>query len=65
MPNIVLLQKELHGLTIEEAKKLHSDISYRIVRNNGKPCVVTYDMRPTRCNVHVEGGKISFVSHFG
>jgi hypothetical protein len=65
MKDIILYQKELLNFTIEEARQLYPEISIRITRNNGNACIVTRDVKTDRLNVHIENGKIIYISHFG
>ena len=55
--------KELVGKTLEEAKKLNSNL--RVLKQDGEARLHTQDFKPTRVNVEVEKGIVTKVVSFG
>jgi hypothetical protein len=62
---LLVMQKELPGLTVEEASALFPDYSFRVTRNNGNACICTQDYKIDRVNVHIRDKIITEVAHFG
>ena len=56
-------QKDLIGLTLEEAQKVYSYI--RPMRIDGENCVGIANFVPTRCNVEISQGKIVRIISWG
>jgi len=56
---------DLIGLTIDEAKAARPGNAIRVVMKDGEHYMVTMDYRMDRINVHIEDGKIVYVTGRG
>lgn len=63
--NIKELNQLLKNKSIEEAKKLLPDMTFRVTRLNGNPTLCTRDVRSNRINVELLQGLIVNVTNIG